>query len=121
MTPEQIRQLHKDAATEAFDTVLQSKLAPVIGDTVAFQVKQQVEKLRAQRMEFGADMTGLSEKQKKDFASVVASSVGLVDIDKKANEALIEEQDNRGGYLVSHEIADAIVRIAASVGTIMSQ
>jgi HK97 family phage major capsid protein len=121
MDKDQIFKLHKDAATEAFDTVLQSKLAPIIGDTVAFQVKQQVEKLRAQRMEFGADITGLSEKQKKDFASVVASSVGLVDIDKKANEALIEEQDNRGGYLVSREIADAIIRIAASVGTIMSQ
>jgi len=34
---------------------------------------------------------------------------------------LIEEQDNRGGYLVSREVADAIMRIAASVGTIMSQ
>ncbi len=42
-------------------------------------------------------------------------------VDTKANEALIEEQDNRGGYLVSREIADAIMRIAASVGTIMSQ
>jgi HK97 family phage major capsid protein len=39
----------------------------------------------------------------------------------KANEALIEEQDNRGGYLVEPEVAAAILRIAASVGTIMKQ
>jgi HK97 family phage major capsid protein len=100
---------------------MQQKLAPMIGDTVAFSVKREVEKLRAQRAMFGKDITGLDEKIKKDFAYAVASSVGLLNIDTKANEALIEEQDNRGGYLVSREIADAILRIAASVGTIMSQ
>ena len=31
------------------------------------------------------------------------------------------DQDNRGGYLVSQEVADAIMRIAASVGTVISQ
>ena len=68
-------------------------------------------------------MTGLSEKMKKDFVTVAQAAIkGMsFNIDTKANEALIEEQDNRGGYLVSREIADAIVRIAASVGTIMSQ
>src|SRR5205823_2818019 len=39
----------------------------------------------------------------------------------KANEPLIGEQDNRGGYLVQPEVAAAILRIAASVGTIMKQ
>ena len=39
----------------------------------------------------------------------------------KANEALVEEQDSRGGYLVAPETAAAILRIAASVGTIMKQ
>ncbi len=42
-------------------------------------------------------------------------------VNTKANEALIEETDNRGGFLVSREVADAILRIAASVGTILSQ
>jgi HK97 family phage major capsid protein len=111
----------KEWHVAAFDEVMQQKLAPIIGDSVAFHVKQQVEKLRLQRATFGKDITGLDEKIKKDFASAVASSVGLLNIDIKANEALIEEQDNRGGYLVSREIADAIMRIAASVGTIMSQ
>src|SRR5439155_11371032 len=55
-----------------------------------------------------------------EIAKAVATR-GMFNIDTKANEALIEEQDNRGGYLVSREIADAIMRIAASVGTIMSQ
>jgi HK97 family phage major capsid protein len=59
---------------------------------------------------------------KTDFVQVAqAAAKGAFAIDTKANEALIEEQDNRGGYLVSREIADAIMRIAASVGTIMSQ
>jgi len=34
---------------------------------------------------------------------------------------LIEQQDGRGGYLVQPEYAAAILRIAASVGTIMKQ
>src|SRR5258708_37001047 len=67
-------------------------------------------------------MTGLSAKIKKDFVTVAQSAMtGRFNVDVKANEALIEEQDNRGGYLVSREIADAIMRIAASVGTIMNQ
>src|SRR4051794_20572706 len=103
-TKEDIKTWH----LEAFDHAMQQKLAPMIGDTVAFQVKQAVEKLRTQRETFGKDITGLDEKTKKDFAYAVASSVGLLNIDTKANEALIEEQDNRGGYLVSREIADAI-------------
>src|SRR6202040_2376573 len=62
----------------------------------------------------------LDQKQKGLFVDTVRSAVGF-NVNEKANEALIEEQDNRGGYLVSREIADAIMRIAASVGTIMSQ
>ena len=107
----------------AFDETMKEKLVPVIGQEVAAQVQKVVETLRAQRKEFGGrDMTGLTAKMKTDFANVVKAAVFKdFEIDKKANEALIEEQDNRGGYLVSREIADAIMRIAASVGTIMSQ
>jgi HK97 family phage major capsid protein len=106
----------------AFDEVMKEKLVPIIGQETAFQVKQIVEKLQLQRDVTGKDITYLSEKAKKDFVNVVKATVfkDFV-IDTKANEALIEEQDNRGGYLVSREIADAIMRIAASVGTIMNQ
>jgi HK97 family phage major capsid protein len=60
------------------------------------------------------------DSQKSLFADTVRAATGYA-ISTKANEALIEEQDNRGGYLVQREIADAIMRIAASVGTILSQ
>jgi HK97 family phage major capsid protein len=123
MTPEQIKALHKEAATEAFDSVMTEKLGPAI-DQRAFSAAQKiVQELRVERAMYGKDRTGLSEKAKKDFVEVAKAALmrGSVQIDTKANEALIEEQDNRGGYLVSREIADAIVRIAASVGTIMSQ
>src|ERR1051325_10609035 len=117
-TKEQIKDMH----VAAFDETMKEKLVPLIGQEVATQVQKTVETLRIQREVFGKDMTGLSEKAKKDFAEVAKMAArGMVKVDTKANEALIEEQDNRGGYLVSREIADAIMRIAASVGTIMSQ
>src|ERR1700722_6057107 len=110
----------KDAHEKAFDEVLSEKLVPFIDKTVLATVQKTVAELRLERATFGHDRTGLDEKQKGYFVDVVRKSAGF-NIREKANEALIEEQDNRGGYLVSREIADAIVRIAASVGTIMSQ
>ncbi len=123
MTPEQIKALHKEAALEAFDAAMKEKLMPVIGQEVAMSVQKTVDALRLERQKFGIDRTGLSSKQKKDFATAAGAILNksFQNLDLKANEALIEEQDNRGGYLVSREIAAAIVRIAASVGTIMSQ
>jgi len=123
MKPEEIQKLHKDAALAAFDGVMQEKLLPIIDERSIAAAQKIVQEMRTERAMFGKDRTGLSEKTKKDFVEVAkaALSRGMVQIDTKANEALIEEQDNRGGYLVSREIADAIVRIAASVGTIMNQ
>jgi HK97 family phage major capsid protein len=113
----------KEMHITAFDEVMKEKLVPIIGDEVAFKVAEVVKNLKLQRETFGKDMTGLNEKMKKDFVQVAQAAIkGMsFNIDTKANEALIEEQDNRGGYLVSREIADAIMRIAASVGTILSQ
>jgi HK97 family phage major capsid protein len=107
----------------AFDEVMKEKLVPIIGQEVAASVQKTVATLKLQRESTGRDMTGLSEKMKKDFVTVAQAAIKGMSfpIDTKANEALIEEQDNRGGYLVSREIADAIMRIAASVGTIMNQ
>jgi len=118
MTLEEIKAMH----VTAFDEVMKEKLVPIIGEQTAFAVKTIVEKMNLQRATVGHDMTGLSPKMKTDFVNVVKMTVFKdFNVDTKANEALIEEQDNRGGYLVSREIADAIMRIAASVGTIMSQ
>jgi HK97 family phage major capsid protein len=106
----------------AFDEVMREKLVPIIGQEVADSVAKTVSSLKLQRQTFGKDMTGLSDKAKKDFVKVAHNALrGKFDIDTKANEALIEEQDGRGGYLVSREVADAIMRIAASVGTILGQ
>lgn len=121
MDPKELAKIKEQMAL-AFDEVMTEKLAPVVGEMVSANVKSIVENLRAEQKIFGKDVTGLSEKTKKDFVEVaktVANKLGS--IDTKANEALIEEQDNRGGFLVSREVAGAILRIAASVGTIMSQ
>jgi HK97 family phage major capsid protein len=118
LTAEQIKAMH----VTAFDEVMKEKLIPIIGQETSMAVAKAVENLKLQREIYGRDMTGMSVKMKKDFVNVVKAAV-LKDfqIDTKANEALIEEQDNRGGYLVSREVAAAIMRIAASVGTILSQ
>jgi HK97 family phage major capsid protein len=122
MNKEEILKLHKEAAVQAYEETVKERLIPLIGEESAKTVHGIVEKLQLQRQVFGKDITGLSEKSKKDFAQVAQAVLrGKFNVDTKANEALIEEQDNRGGYLVSREIADAILRIAASVGTIMGQ
>src|ERR1700749_2899020 len=120
MDEKQLTQL-KDVMGNVFDELMQQKLAPFGGDLTAQKTKEIVEKLRTERNVFGHDRTGLTEKQKKDFAEVVKAAALKLNIDTKANEALLEEQDNRGGILVSREVANAIVRIAASVGVVMSQ
>lgn len=105
----------------AFDEAMQKKLEPMIGTIAAEKAREIVNGLKSERYVFGKDISLLDEKMKKDFCDVARSVAGKFQLDTKANEALIEEQDNRGGYLVSRDVADAILRIAASVGTIMNQ
>jgi HK97 family phage major capsid protein len=117
-TKEEVKAWH----VAAFDETMKEKLLPLIDQHSLAAAEKVVKELRQERAEFGFDRTRLSEKQKTDFVEIAkAAARGTFNIDTKANEALIEEQDNRGGYLVSREIADAIMRIAASVGTIMNQ
>jgi len=123
MDPKLLEQL-TDHLTKAFDASMESKLKTVVGDMVASESKKIVETLRMERALTGGDRTGLSDDTKKDFLAQIKAVVrgdreNAVRV--KANEALIEEQDNRGGYLVPKEVANAIVRIAASVGVVMSQ
>lgn len=116
MNYDEIKSMH----VTAFDEVMKEKLVPIIGQEVADSVQRTVADLKIERQKFGFDRTGLDNKQKGLFVDTVRRAIGFAAIEK-ANEALIEEQDNRGGYLVSREIADAILRIAASVGTILNQ
>jgi len=117
MNKEMIQQALEGGMNELFE----KKLAPYITEESAKAARKAVEVLGAQRSLFGRDITGLSEKVKKDFVAIAQAAARLDGVSLKANEALIEEQDNRGGYLVSRDVADAIMRVAASVGTILSQ
>lgn len=120
MTIDQIKELDS-AINQSIDKAFAEKLAPMIGEVAAEKAKSILESMKMDRYIFGKDISGLTEKQKKDFVKVAQIAAGMTGVDLKANEALIEEQDNRGGYLVSKEVAGAIMRIAASVGTIMGQ
>lgn len=110
----------KEVIDQGINESLEKRLSPMVGDIAAQKAREVVESMKADRYFYGRDITGLTEKQKKDFVKVAQATVGM-GVDLKANEALIEEQDNRGGYLVSRDVSDAILRIAASVGTIMNQ
>lgn len=109
-----------EALTKAFDPIMEAKLKEVVGAHMAEESRKIVETLRVEKAINGVDRTGLTDEAKKDFAKMV-KEIASGSYRAKANEALIEEQDNRGGYLVATEVANAIVRIAASVGVVMSQ
>jgi len=117
VTKQQLEETFKST----MDAMLGEKLTKLVGAQVAETVKSVVEKMRIDAVVSGKDVSGLTEKAKKDFAEVAIAMARKMTVDTKANEALIEQQDNRGGYLVSVEVADAILRIAASVGTVISQ
>ncbi len=108
----------EDALRTVVDETIEKNLSTAVSPLVAKEVKGIVEKMRIERSLFGSDMSGLNEEQKTQFVEI-AKAVALGKT--KANEALIEEVDSRGGYLVPKEVAAAIVRIAATVGLAMSQ
>jgi len=119
---EKLLKFLEDKLPNVIDNVMETKLAGIVGPIVAAETRSIVEKMRIEKTLFGEDRTGLNDKTKKDFVDVVKAALNdRIQIDTKANEALVIETDNRGGYLVSKEIANAILRIAASVGLIMSQ
>src|SRR3979411_737658 len=96
------------------DTDLSGKMEEIAGK----QDRKNEERMMLERATMGRDVTGMDTEQKISFAKQVQAvfrgqSERAIRI--KANEALIEEQDNRGGYLVESEVAAAIFRIPASV------
>jgi HK97 family phage major capsid protein len=114
-----------ETVSKSFNDFMETTLVKTIEEVSLKNARAVVEQFAFDRAVRGNDRTGLSEEKKKDFAAqVIAAFKGheskAVRV-TKANEALIEEQDNRGGYLVETEVASAIMRIAASVGTIMKQ
>jgi HK97 family phage major capsid protein len=121
---EQIVEVVSKTVSEGFNDFFEKKLAPAMDEISIKNARQVVEAAMAERSVKGFDITGLTTDQKMAFAKQVqavfrGNREGALKV--KANEALIEEQDNRGGYLVEPEVAAAILRIAASVGTILKQ
>jgi HK97 family phage major capsid protein len=112
-----------DANTKQFADMMEAMMTKT-SEVAATTSRQMVERMIVERSVRGRDITGLNDEEKKAFAKQV-QAVFRGDRENalvvKANEALIEQQDNRGGYLVQPEYAAAILRIAASVGTIMKQ
>jgi HK97 family phage major capsid protein len=120
-----------DANTKLFADMMEAALAKT-EEVSAKTAREIVERMSFERAVRGRDITGLNSEQKMAFAKQVQGvfkgddqAARMVTKDSsyvtKANEALIEQQDGRGGYLVAPEYAAAILRIAASVGTIMKQ
>ena len=114
----------QDTVKKSFNDFMETTLLPTMEEVSVKNARKEVERMQIERFVRGRDISGLGDEQKKAFAKQVQSVYrgnreGALKV--KANEALIEEQDNRGGYLVEAEVASAILRIAASVGTILKQ
>ena len=135
MNEDKILAAVSETTAKTFTDMMEKSLAKM-EEVSAKTARRIVDEMSVERAIKGTDITFLSDDQKKDFSlQVIEAFKGheskavrvtkeLVDAGKvtlKANEALIEEQDNRGGYLVQPEVAAAILRIAASVGTILKQ
>lgn len=114
----------KETVGESFNDFMEKSLIPKMEEVSVKNARKVVEAMMNERYVKGRDITGLDSEQKINFAKQV-QAVFRGDRENalkvKANESLIGEQDNRGGYLVEPEVAAAILRIAASVGTIMKQ
>lgn len=110
--------------TESMNDFMEKSLIPKMDEISVKNARTVVERMLIDRAVRGRDLTGLDAETKTSFAKQVQAVYrGNRDgaLVMKANEALISEQDNRGGYLVEPEVASAILRIAASVGTILKQ
>lgn len=124
MNTELIAKTVEETVSKGFNDFMEKSLIPTMEEISVKNARKVVEAIMIERAVKGRDVTGLDTEEKVAFAKQVqavfrGNREGALKV--KANEALIEEQDNRGGYLVQPEVAAAILRIAASVGTIMKQ
>lgn len=110
----------QEAIRSDIDKVLEDKLKSVVGSEAAASARKVVEEMRLERQLAGYDRTGLSDAEKKEFAEAVRA-VAFPGRAVKANEEIISEVDSRGGYLIPVEVANAIERVARSVGLVLSQ
>lgn len=119
MDIKEVQDAVKGAIDTHLDEVLEKKIGEAVGRETAKASSDIVKMLRKERAAFGVDRTGLDDQTKKDFAEEVKAT--MFGVRSKANEEIVSEIDARGGYLIPAEVANAIVRIAASTGLVMSQ
>jgi HK97 family phage major capsid protein len=111
----------------ALEKGLESVVTPAAEKAGAKAAKEIVEKMRKEQSLFGVDSFGLSADEKSQFLEAFKEVAGghiksrKSGYSYKAGEAIIGEVDNRGGLLVSTEVENIILRIAASVGLVLSQ
>lgn len=99
------------------DNAMKNMVEKELGPLVSKQVIENVAKIRLDELN---GVQRVSTENKLKFVEA-ARRLAFPDAKNKANEALILEQDNRGGYLVPIEVANEILRLAASVGVVMNQ
>lgn len=114
MTKEQLESLEASFASVVDKTMkdnVEKHLGPMVATAVADQVK-------ALRLREATGETKISDESKLKFVEAVKHAAGFK---AKSGEAMIIEQDSRGGLLVPVEVASEILRISATVGVVMSQ
>ncbi len=114
LTPEEQKALETSFET-IVEKTLKQQITEQLGPMVTASVEAQVKALRAREI---TGETKISDESKMKFIDAVKASGGFK---SKSGEALIVEQDSRGGFLVPIEVANEILRITASVGVVMSQ
>ncbi len=79
LTKEEIKEMH----ITAFDEVMKEKLVPLSAGSRYSGSENRRERFALQREMFGKDMTGLTEKTKKDFAEVAQNGGCAAKFDRR--------------------------------------
>lgn len=99
-------------SVKELEASLKASITEELGATLADRVEKRVNEMRLDRLVTGRDVTGLTEAQKKEFVSEVRAIV----LGEKA--AHFSFSDQAGGYLVTPEVHDGIMRIAETSGIV---
>lgn len=96
----------------AVDESIKKNVEELVGPQVAQAVENKVKEMRLERAMTGKDVTGLDEEQREAFLGELRSIMAT----EKAGHFTFSDQ--AGGYLVTTDIYNGILRIAATSGII---
>lgn len=94
------------------DESLHTGIKDLVGQEVADSVKAIVSRMRLERAITGRDISGVDDEAKIAFVKDIRA------ITRGEKAALLENNDQTGGYLVPKEVHAGIMRIAETVGLI---